>query len=454
MKLGLMTLYVVFMMTQFFYLGKELDHRLKIYFMVNSSLDRVVYRVLSGMSIMVFYFNFLNLLPGKWIYNAFWITWALLGLFYSWPTRGKIIQESVTSNFSEFRYLDAFEKTIFCLCILFLIFSIPMFPILTDIEALKLLTDPTEKVSPYFWNFFNVLYYPFKKYTLLMKIAFLVHFYIFGVAFSMLSLYALLRYFVSRRLSILGAFVYISTWPLYKMYVNSISGIISQTFIISWVWAIFWISKSSTYRSGLFLGLIALLATLLNHFYFYLIIPSSLLIFVLFIPDKTIWYKRQLLKYASFGFIASAVVYYMGFDKFGGKTFSENLSVIHVLSKAFYSLTYFGVAIFLLKILNTKSKLLNSFLIDKLKLKATLIIISFFILFAILIDASYMEPMAIIWFIVLLSLIPLELLFQNIARLRSKRNMIYLVYIIICLLDSHLEGRIKIFLAILKSRII
>jgi hypothetical protein len=442
------------MMTQFFYLGKELDHRLKIYFMVNSSLDRVVYRVLSGMSIMVFYFNFLNLLPGKWIYNAFWITWALLGLFYSWPTRGKIIQESVTSNFSEFRYLDSFEKTIVFLCIIFLIFSIPTFPILTDIEALKLLTDPAEKVSPYFWNFFNVLYYPFKKYTLLMKIAFLIHFYIFGIAFSMLSLYALLRYFVSRRLSILGAFVFISTWPLYKLYMNSISGIISQTFIISWVWAIFWIAKSSTYRSGLFLGLISLLATLLNHFYFYLIFPSTILIFFFFIPDKTIWYKRQLLKYASFGFAISTFVYYMGFDKFGGRSFSENMSVIHILGKAFYSLTYFGAAIVLIKLLNTKFKLFSGFLIEDLKLKAVLIIVAFLVLYSILIDSSFMDPMSLMWFIVLLSLIPLELLFQNIARLRSKRNMIYLVYIIICLLDSHLEGRIKIFLAILKSRII
>ena len=452
LKLILMTLYVVFMMTQFFYLGKELDHRLKIYFMVNSSLDRVVYRVLSGMSIMVFYFNFLNLMPGKWIYNMFWITWAVLGLFYSWPTRGKIIQESVTSNFSEFRYLDSFEKTIVFLCIIFLIFSIPSFPVLTDFEALKLLADPTEKVSPYFWNFINVLYYPFKKYPLLMKVAFLIHFYIFGIAFAMVSLYSLLRYFVSRRLSILGAFVFISTWPLYKIYVNSLSGIISQTFIISWVWAIFWIAKSSTYRSGLFLGLIALLATLLNHFYFYLIFPSCILILFLFISDKTIWYKRQFLKYASLGFAASGFVYYVGFDKFGGKSFSENLSVLSILSKAIFSLTYFGMAIVILKLVRAKSKLLASFVIDEVKLRAILVIVIFFLIYSLILDASFMNPMSMIWFIILISLIPLELLFQSIARLRSKRNMIYLVYIIICLLDSHLEGRIKIFLSILKSR--
>jgi len=40
----------------------------------------------------------------------------------------------------------------------------------------------------------------------------------------------------------------------------------------------------------------------------------------------------------------------------------------------------------------------------------------------------------------------LEVLFQKIHRMRSQRNMIYLIYIIICLLDSHIEGRIKIWL--------
>jgi len=194
------------------------------------------------------------------------------------------------------------------------------------------------------------------------------------------------------------------------------------------------------------------LATLLNHFYFYLIFPSCILILFLFISDKTIWYKRQFLKYASLGFAASGFVYYVGFDKFGGKSFSENLSVLSILSKAIFSLTYFGMAIVILKLVRAKSKLLASFVIDEVKLRAILVIVIFFLIYSLILDASFMNPMSMIWFIILISLIPLELLFQSIARLRSKRNMIYLVYIIICLLDSHLEGRIKIFLSILKSR--
>ena len=136
-QVGVMILYCLFIMSQWFLLGKEIDHRLKIYFRVNSSIERVVYRVFMGMFFMSIYFNIVSLLPPKWIYNVFWVTWSLLGLFYSWPTRGKIIQESVTSNFNEYRYLDRFEKTILFLVAVLVLVSIPQFPVLDN-------TLPTE----------------------------------------------------------------------------------------------------------------------------------------------------------------------------------------------------------------------------------------------------------------------------------------------------------------------
>ena len=159
-----MALYILFMCSQWFFLGKEIDHRLKIYFRVNSSMDRLVYRLFLGMFFFILYFNGLNLLPHKHVYNLFWVTWVILGLFYSWPTRGKIIKESVTSNFSEFRYLDSFEKTLVFLIILIFSISIPDLPTIENPEALKLFFDPSEKISAFWWNFLKVNYYPFYKY--------------------------------------------------------------------------------------------------------------------------------------------------------------------------------------------------------------------------------------------------------------------------------------------------
>ena len=53
----LVTLYVLFILSQWFLLGKEIDHRLKIYFRVNSSIDRVVYRLFLGMFFFVIQCN-------------------------------------------------------------------------------------------------------------------------------------------------------------------------------------------------------------------------------------------------------------------------------------------------------------------------------------------------------------------------------------------------------------
>lgn len=250
----LMVLYILFMVSQWFFLGKEIDHRFKIYFRVNSSMDRVVYRLILGMIFFYLYFNALSFFSSKWIYNLFWVTWVVLGIFYSWPTRGKIIQESVSSNFTEFRYLDSFEKTLVGLILIMFTFSIPEFPTIVSPEALKMYFDPTESFSGHFWNFITVNYYPFRKYPELFKIAWCLHYYIIGVGVFMLVFYAFLRFFVSRRLSLLGLFVLISSWSFSKILAVNSGHAIVATYSLLWIWTTLWVTKSSTYRSGFFLA--------------------------------------------------------------------------------------------------------------------------------------------------------------------------------------------------------
>ena len=61
-----MLLYITFIVCQWFLLGKEIDYRLKIYFRVNSSMDRVAYRLLLGMCFFILYFNVISFFPPKW----------------------------------------------------------------------------------------------------------------------------------------------------------------------------------------------------------------------------------------------------------------------------------------------------------------------------------------------------------------------------------------------------
>lgn len=445
-----MLLYISFMMSQWFLLGKEIDHRFKIYFRVNSSIDRVVYRLFLGMSFFVLYFNLLSFLPNKWIYNSFWITWVVLGLFYSWPTRGKIIQESVTSNFTEYRYLDKFEKTLVMLTFLMFIFSVPELPTLVNIEALKLFFDPLEKFTQPFWNFLTVNYYPFKKYPTLFKLAWSMHFYAVGFGLFLLTFYAFLRYFVSRRLSLLGVFSLVSSWSVSKIMASNYSHTIATTYSLIWIWSLMWTTKSSTYRSGLFLGLVGYLGTIINPSFAPLVIFQLLLLYFVLLKEKTFWFKRQTLKYTSFGLIlliATALYEKDSFNTLHPIGLELGNQIVRMIDrKAFYTLSFFGLLLILLKRFMPTLKLIKSFKINIDKLDELLYCLVFLIGYVFIFDGDLFKSFALMWPIVFFSLIPIELLFQTITRLRSSRNMIYLIYILICLLDSHFEGRVKIFL--------
>jgi hypothetical protein len=159
----IMIFYSLFMVGQWYLLGKEIDHRLKIYFKVSSSIDRILYRILTGKIFLIFIFDLFALLPQGVINHFFWGLWVVLGLYYSWPTRGKIIRESVTTQFGEIIFLDSFEKTLFGLILVFFVISIPEIPALTQLESLKLYLDPYEKLSPPIVEFYVHHLFPVSK---------------------------------------------------------------------------------------------------------------------------------------------------------------------------------------------------------------------------------------------------------------------------------------------------
>jgi len=454
LQILVMLLYTLFMVSQWFFLGKEIDHRLKIYYRINSSIDRIVYRTTLGMIFFVLYFNILSFLPGKWIYNLFWTTWVVLGLFYSWPTRGKIIQESVSTNFSEFRYLDRFEKTLFGLIVLMFAVSIPELPSLVNMDALKLFFDPLEKFNSAFWNFITVNYYPFKKYSALNKLAWCLHFYAITMGMFLITFYAFLRYFLSRRLSLLGVFALISSWSFTKIMANNYSATITTTYSLLWIWSLMWVTKSSTYRSGLFLGLVGYWGVLINQSFVFLLPIQILLLYFVFLKEKTYWYKRQTIKYSLLGVGLSFIAFFTfngyleNLQPLGLDLMSEISKIIN--RKAFYSLAIFGFIILLLKRFNFSSRLFQNFKINIEKVNEFFLLVGSLFIYIFVFDGYLLHSFSLMWILAFLSLIPLELLFQTISRLRSSRNMIYVIYILICLLDSHFEGRVKIFLRLLN----
>jgi hypothetical protein len=452
---GLMTLYILFIVSQWFLLGKEIDHRLKIYFRVNSSIDRVVYRLFLGMFFFILLFNLINFLDSKWVYNSYWITWVFLGLFYSWPTRGKIIQESVSSNFGEFKFLDRFEKTLVALIVIMFIFSVPELPPQANVDMLKLYFDPLEKIGNPYWNFLVVNYYPFKTYPSLFRLAWSLHFYIVGVGLFLLVFYAFLRFFVSRRLSLLGVFALVSSWSITKTLVHNIEFSVLTTYSLIWIWTLLWVTKSSTYRAGLFLGLVSYWGALINYSYAVLIFFQIGLVYFFFLKDRTSWFKKQLLRYALLGIILTIlhlITHFDALESFHALDFSFLRNAMREIDrKGFYMLGIFGLIIAFIKVYLNKFNFMKDFQLERQSTNIVLVSYAIFVGFSLFWDNSLISGFGTMWALAFLSLIPLELIFQSLSRLRSRRNMIYVVYILICLLDSHFEGRVKLFFKIFNS---
>ena len=451
----MMTLYILFIVSQWFLLGKEIDHRLKIYFRVNSSIDRVVYRLFLGMFFFILLFNIINLLDAKWIYNSYWIIWAVLGLFYSWPTRGKIIQESVSSNFGEFRFLDNFEKTLVGLILITFVFSLPDLPPLVNMEMLKLYFDPLEKIGNPMWNFLLINYYPFKSYPELFRLAWSLHFYIVGMGLFLLVFYAFLRFFVSRRLSLLGVFALVSSWSFSKTLASNIEFSMLTTYSLIWIWTLLWVTKSSTYRAGLFMGLVSFWGALINSNFAILVFFQVPFVLFIFIKDRTLWFKRQLLKYALFGVILT-ILRLLSHTDLIEPLHSLDWGIFKNIAmeldrKGFYILGIFGLAVTIVKYIKPKFSVLKEFQIERESMEIFLVSFALYVLFSLFWDDSLITGFGMMWPLAFLSLIPLELLFQSLSRVRSSRNMIYVIYILICLLDSHFEGRVKVFLKIFNN---
>ena len=446
----LMMFYLMFMAGQWYFLGKEIDHRLKIYFRANSSIDRVLYRVIIGNATMMVIFNLMAFIPEDVIRHFFWGFFVIVGLFYSWPTRGKIIEESVSTQFTEYKYLDSFEKTVLFLSIAMFVVSMPSFPFMSNLETFKLLVDPDEKMNGQLWSYLYMNFFPFRRFPHLINLGWSMHLYFINFSLYLLAFYGIMRFFISRRLSILGLFALISTWSFSIFLKQDIYASATNTFAVLWVWAILWCVKSSTYRSGLMYGLLCYAGVVLNYNHVFLYPIGLALLYFSFLSESTDWYRAQFVKYTTLGLFLILITLITNIDL---RFFEEALKFSQLKSyyanllhrKAFYALSVIGLVSLLLMIFKPKDKMFRTLTIDIKRLQQLAILAFCVIAVSLFADRDISQSFGILWFVVFLCILPLEWIFQSISRLRSRRNFIYMIYVILCLLDSHFEGRVRIF---------
>jgi len=292
------------------------------------------------------------------------------------------------------------------------------------------------------------LYYPFLKYPKLYNLIWSFHFYFIGLGLFLLAFYSLLRYFYSRRLSILGVFSVVSTWSFSKILGVDYFAAMTTTGSVLWIWSIMWSTRSGTYRSGLFTGLVGTYLVLIYSLNILLIPVGLFYCYRLFLKERTVWYRRQWLKYNAFGVVISLAVLlsdipYLSYE-IGHYSLLKYNVIDFIYRKAFFTIAPIGLLLMALYFFN-KSRLVLTFVnFDQDKVKEVIYGVVAVVLLGVAFLPNMISGFSIIWMLSFFSLIPIEWIFQSISRLRSKRNLIYAMYILICLLDSQLENRFRI----------
>jgi hypothetical protein len=196
-------------------------------------------------------------------------------------------------------------------------------------------------------------------------------------------------------------------------------------------------------------GLLSFVGVCFNYNYFFLFPVGLALLYFIFLKENTEWYRNQFVRYTSLGMFLILITLITHIDlrffehamSFG--QLSTYFTVV-IKRKAFYALAYIGVVALLIMLIKPRWKFLATLTIDYRRLKELSVLVVCFFAIGIFIDKDLIRSFGMLWFIVFLCVLPLEWIFQTISRLRSRRNFIYMLYVIMCLLDSHFEGRVRI----------
>ncbi len=438
--------YSLFLFWQWNLISREVEYRLKIYTRSNSSIDRVLSRVILGSSLAVLYCSLLAFCSEGVREVLYWFVWISWGIWISWPTRKKILESKISNDFSEFKFLDGFEKTVFILLVAVVLVSLPSLPLFNGLDATQLYLDPEDRIHAQFWTFVEMCYIPFQIPSKLRNLFIYFHFYFYFFTLTLFAIYSIFRYIYSRRLSILGVFAFVSTWSFSLILEQSINHAFETTIAIIWSWGILWALKSFSYRAGFLIGFLNYWLVLIDYNFFIFIPIQSIIIlyFLKFIKSK--WYSRQFFKYTIAGNALAfiSVLTHQNIDLFENSfklvAYWDNMQVI-LMRKSFFILAFIGALVLIF------GNIFENIYKNKIKRTESLsllIAILSLVSFGIAINPIMVSNYFLIFVFVLLSLVPLDLLFERLNQLRSQRNLIFLIYILICLLDSHLEGRVKI----------
>ena len=434
-----------FLGVNFYLVGLYLDYLFKIYYHLNSSLDRMIYRLLFGATTVAVIVALLKLVGFDNYVNYF--CWALvfINLIFSiYPTSAKLVFSSVTSNLGELKHLENMEKVLLSIFLIYFIFSTPNVQFIRESGVESFFTHDLFHQA----NTFSISIFP----SLPLESIILGYFYYFFGALYYLISYSFLRFFFSRRVSIIGILAIITNWNLIKLVYGDFSVYATSIYLIAFLWSIIWVNISKSYRTNLFFGMVLVLSS--HH-------PTQISISLLLIGllsifltsnMRTKWAKIQSLKYMSLGLFLTLFFIFNDFSELEAFTFQSEFSLSFNLffKKAFNIISFVGLPIFIYFFIESKltsRKRYYSFL----NLPNQLMFSVFYTLAILLLSdfGNHFDIFAYIYFIIVLICLPaLELVLNALGQFHPKKNLIFFLYILFTILDSHFESRVKTFFSL------
>lgn len=448
-------LYFAFMLGHWFVVGREFDHRFKIYYRANSNIDRLLYRFSLGAILSFVYYILISFFTPPIQVYAFWSYWCFFGILYAWPTRHKMVREKASIQLGEFIFLDAFEKIILFIILAIFLITFYCSPLVESLSLQFKLWDLENLVHPFFKSALEISVMPLRRVG--SHLAYLVSLmaYFLGLGGAILASYGLFRFFFSRRLAFLGSFCLVSTWSLSKiLQADFLYVCMVNSWGIVFLWSALWVIKSGSYRTGFFWGLVNFWGFLINKNFIFIFPLSLLCFYFLFFKERTTWFRKQFLKYNILGLVLMGALGAV-FDS-RNFIFEAQTSILeelwhYIVQKDILILSFVGMLILFIHLLNKRFLPQFSSSVEGRRLKQLCILTVIYGAISFFSGGVYLSYTFLLCFLTFLSLIPIELVFRSMHQLRSKRSLIFVIYILICLLDSHIEGRAKLFYQLVMS---
>jgi hypothetical protein len=405
----------------------------------------MIYRLIFGASTVAILFTFVSFFGGSNYVKYISCFIILINFIFSiYPTSAKLIFSSISSNMGEIQHLDKLEKMLLSIFLIYFIASTPNLSFLNSSGYESFLTqDLFHQNYEFVSSIFN---------GVSDRINILGYFYFFFGSVYYLLIYSFFRFFFSRRVSLIGILAIITNWNLMKMIYGDFTTYATSIYLVSFLWSFIWVSASKSYRTNLFFGMILALST---HHPFQISL-SFLLIgtfsALLANGTRTWWSRMQSLKYMSFGLV---VTLFLGcLDLFVGDTFNFQqkwiLSFNLFFKKAFNILGFVGIFVFLIFYFSEKfnfAKKRHSFLKSPNQLMFSLIF--GFVILGLSRFGQNFDISAYLYFVIVLFCLPaLELVLNSFGIFHPRRNLIFFLYIMFAILDSHFESRVKTFISL------